>query len=115
MDDPMKLLLWIGASNVSAIAHYDHAFNTFMMLSGSKRFIVASPRFTAGMYLHPAPEHSHRQSQLENLNNIDFDTYPEARKVAFSEATLEPGDLIFLPPFWYHSVESVVGPSIAIR
>jgi hypothetical protein len=115
LGDSMKLLLWIGASNVSAIAHYDHAFNTFMMLKGSKRFIVAPPRDTAGMYLHPAPTHSHRQSQLNNLDNIDFVAYPKARLVEFSEATLGPGDLIFLPPFWYHSVESVVGPSVAIR
>lgn len=114
-EDPTKVLLWIGASNVSAIAHYDHAFNAFLMIRGSKRFIVASPGDTAGMYLHPAPGHSHRQSQLTNLDDIDYEKFPKARRLAFTEATLEEGDIIFLPPFWYHSVETVLGPSVAIR
>ena len=110
----MKLILWIGASNVTAVGHYDHAFNCFLMLRGSKRFIVAPPSSSIDLYFHPAPSNSHRQSQMRNYDAIDPDVYPRALKVPFQEAKVLPGEIMYLPPLWIHSVESTSGPSVAL-
>jgi hypothetical protein len=112
--NPMKLILWVGASNVSAVGHYDHAFNCFMMIRGSKRFIVAPPGNSIDLYFHPAPSMSHRQSQMRNYDKINSNVYPRAIKVPFQEAEVMAGEIMYLPPLWIHSVESTSGPSVAI-
>ena len=110
----MKLILWIGASNVSAVGHYDHAYNCFLMLSGSKRFIVAPPSSSIDLYFHPAPSHSHRQSQMRDFDHVDEKIYSRASTVPFQEANVQPGEIMYLPPLWIHSVESTTGPSVAL-
>ena len=111
---PMKLILWVGASNVSAVGHYDHAFNCFLMIAGSKRFVVAPPGSSIDLYFHPAPSHSHRQSQMRSYDNFDGNKFPRAVHVPFQEGEVFPGEIMYLPPFWTHQVESTTGPSIAL-
>ena len=110
----MKLILWIGASNVSAVGHYDHAYNCFLMLRGSKRFIVAPPSSSIDLYFHPAPSHSHRQSQMRHFDRINNTMYSRASKVPFQEANVQPGEIMYLPPLWIHNVISTSGPSVAL-
>lgn len=61
-----------------------------------------------------APSHSHRQSQMRNYDVIDPNVYPRALQVPFQEAEVMPGEIMYLPPLWIHSVESTSGPSVAL-
>ena len=36
----------------------------------------------------------------------DFEKFPKARKVKFYDITVDPGNILFAPPYWWHQVIS---------
>lgn len=110
--------LWLGRAGVATHTHYDAAWNTFAQLHGCKRFTLFPPGSPLHLYpcLHPHLGHS----QLRLFPNGDVDGWIDglaergfhaaAAEVAANghvsayEATLCAGDILLLPPFWYHHV-----------
>eukprot|EP00004_Rigifila_ramosa_P008878 TRINITY_DN2033_c0_g3_i1.p3 TRINITY_DN2033_c0_g3~~TRINITY_DN2033_c0_g3_i1.p3 ORF type:complete len:240 (-),score=67.47 TRINITY_DN2033_c0_g3_i1:293-1012(-) len=91
--------VWIGAGGVTAHTHYDSFHNFFVQIRGTKTFLMFPPEAAALQpfpFLHP----SHAQSQQDI-----FAVGPEAAG-AFAgwRADLEPGDVLYLPPCWWHCV-----------
>ena len=107
--------LWIGASNVTARFHYDHTENTFVQFLGRKHFLLAPPNQTSKFYLYPAGSNYHRQSQIVDaydMNTIENE-FPNFLKVQhLQEGVVFPGELLYIPYYWLHSVTSL-DPSFA--
>ena len=100
-----QLTLWIGATNVSAVAHYDDVPNSYVQIQGSKRFLLIHPQYAPSMYLHAAATKSHRHSQIIDTSAEDIlSKFPKFGKVKFLEAIVHPGDVLFMPAFWIHEV-----------
>lgn len=81
--------VWIGGAGVTASAHYDTSDNMYLQLDGQKTFYLSK--------IESAHEHSllhphFRRAQVE----------PKVDLVA----RLEPGDVLYLPPYMYHRVVS---------
>ena len=99
-DTHISCNLWMGAKGTRAAYHYDTSRNAFLQLGGSKRFYLAEfDVFDAGDFfpsLHPR----YRQPK----------DYPLKSRV--QEVVLHPGDVLLLPPYVLHSVESVA-PSVS--
>ena len=49
------------------------------------------------LYLYPYSHPSHAQSQVD-LSNLDLTQFPDVSKVQGYEVTMEPGDVLYLPP-----------------
>lgn len=93
--------LWAGGRGVTARGHYDSFHNAYFQISGRKRFVLLPPEAQDRVFLHPKAHPSYRQSQLE-----DF----EAATANFTgkiDVTLGPGDVLYIPPFWFHHVVAV--------
>jgi len=103
----MQTIFWAGAKNVTAITHFDHNVNSYLMLLGRKHFLLASPKYVSSLYIHPAPGMHHRQSQLEDLYNVDLRKFPKFKDVRFQEGVLNPGEMIYIPPLWFHNIRSL--------
>ena len=114
-DNPMPLvpenvspLVWVG--NPSLVApHFDMFENIAACAMGTRHFMVYPPDAVGGLYIGPW-EHTPagRECSLVNVEAPDLDAhprYPEARAKA-QLATLEPGDAIYIPPLWWHSVRA---------
>jgi hypothetical protein len=99
--------LWVGSNNVTAPCHYDGYHNFYVQISGTKRFILASPRARSWLrpfpFLHPS--HAQCQKRLGTFTLADNDVL--SSKDEFYEAVLEPGDILYLPPLWFHEVTSL--------
>eukprot|EP01102_Stenamoeba_stenopodia_P001019 TRINITY_DN10916_c0_g1_i1.p1 TRINITY_DN10916_c0_g1~~TRINITY_DN10916_c0_g1_i1.p1 ORF type:complete len:532 (-),score=120.86 TRINITY_DN10916_c0_g1_i1:218-1813(-) len=98
-------VLWIGMRGVVTPGHYDEAHNFFSQIRGRKRFNLFSPSMWSCMYAYPYHHPADRQSRVNFYEkNAAFSKFAEAQGVT---ATLEAGDVLYLPPYWWHHVESL--------
>jgi len=114
-ENPMPLLdaveprIWIGNA-ITVPAHFDDANNIACVVAGRRRFTLLPPEQIANLYIGPvdfAPTGA--PISLVDFAAPDFERFPrfaEARAHAVS-ADLGPGDAIFIPPLWWHHVQSL--------
>jgi hypothetical protein len=101
--------LWIGSGNHVVDLHFDNAQNFITMAEGIKRITLMPP--TALPYLYPAPLHrqvggvTRSMVKLLDANLDDYPRFSSALNLA-SMTILQSGDLLHIPPLWWHHVES---------
>ncbi|KAN0062129.1 hypothetical protein ACQY0O_005548 [Thecaphora frezii] len=119
---------WIGPEGTVSPPHHDPYYNCFVQLHGHKEIWLAPPSSDSGggMSSFGSPSCSSSQphssdggiatSLMTNTSRLDVFTTDEATlPTAFREtvkpqaqkAVLAPGDLLFLPPGWWHAVRSL--------
>ena len=79
--------------------------NFFTQISGNKTFSLYNPSAYKNLYLYPSIHPARRQSQIEQHNEIE---------VASMKAHLQSGDVLYIPPFWFHTVRSDSKHSISL-
>lgn len=119
-----KAMIWIGPQDITTPIHNDAFHNLYAQVQGTKRFILFPPTLHRHLHLFPALHPKHQQSQvvLEHLPSLEppaipsffpnFFTWNQSSEVLV--ATLQPGELLFIPDMWYHHVTSLT-PSISIN
>lgn len=80
--------------------HYDALHNFYVQVRGCKRFLLFPPE--TQMYLHPSlhPHYAHAQVDVMDPDPVRF---PSFAGVAAYEVVLLPGDVLYLPPYWYEN------------
>ncbi len=97
---------WIGPANTISGFHADTANNVYAQIKGRKMFIISSTKFNKQMY--PSKKHIYGAVASEvDINNFDADKHPLIHNVDFQIATLEPGDILFVPQNWWHYVQAL--------
>ncbi|MGV7210406.1 cupin-like domain-containing protein [Oxalobacteraceae bacterium A2-2] len=100
--------LWLGNSIITP-AHFDESYNLACVVSGARRFTLFPPEQVANLYIGPldfAPTPT-------PISMVDFHRPDLARHPRFplamqaaQVADLEPGDALYIPPLWWHHVQS---------
>ena len=102
--------LWVAKVNATATPHYDTADNVFVQLGGSKTFLIATPEAHRFFRLHPVLHPSWRQSQrpylitMQGLLQASREKKVPRSSLRIWQVTLQPGDALFLPAYFSHSV-----------
>ena len=109
LDASVEPRAWIG-SNLVTPAHFDESHNIAVCVAGRRRFTVFPPEQVANLYIGPidhAP--AGRPISVVDFAKPDFDRFPRFREALAHAriADLEPGDAIYMPPLWWHHVESL--------
>jgi Cupin-like domain len=97
---------WFSGSGVRTWLHYDnngcHNFNA--QITGTKRCLLFAPSELARLAPFPlgGANPAHNCSQID-VESPDLEKFPEFWGVSCYEATLEPGDLLFIPAWWFHT------------
>ena len=109
LDPSVAPRIWLGTAFTTP-AHFDESSNIACVVSGRRRFTLFPPEQIANLYIGPldfAPTGT-------PLSLVDFRTPDLARFPRFAEALaharvadLEAGDAIYIPPLWWHHVESL--------
>jgi hypothetical protein len=115
-ENPLELLdvsvlprIWLGTA-ITTPTHLDEWHNIGCVVAGRRRFTLFPPEQVANLYVGPldfAPTGA--PMSLVRLHAPDFERFPrfrEALAAAFS-AELGPGDALYIPPLWWHHVESL--------
>ncbi|MBX2849622.1 MAG: cupin-like domain-containing protein [Acidiferrobacterales bacterium] len=101
--------LWFGSRCLVA-PHFDFPDNLAIVVAGRRTFRLYPPDQFENLYVGPFDlTPSGQPISLVDVRDPDYQRFPK-----FSEAerhclefTLEPGDAIFIPSMWWHSVESL--------
>ncbi|MGB3461778.1 MAG: cupin-like domain-containing protein [Rhodanobacter lindaniclasticus] len=101
--------IWIG-NKVTTPAHFDEYHNIACVVCGVRRFTLFAPEQVRNLYIGPldfAPTGA--AIGMARLDRPDDPRFPRL-KDALAEAQvaeLHPGDAIYIPPMWWHHVESL--------
>ena len=99
--------VWMGQPHVIAHCHYDGYHNLYAQLYGRKRFTMFRPTEWPGIYPYPFLHPSHAQAQVNISDDVSISMFPAVRRIEGYQVLLEPGDLLYMPPLWFHHVEAV--------
>lgn len=99
--------LWLQSRGVTTQIHFDLDENFHLQILGNKRFLLVPPSQHEKLYLYPRIHPSYRRSQAD-LEAVDLERYPRFAEVEGAlEVTLKPGDMLYIPPLWFHHVTNV--------
>jgi hypothetical protein len=109
--------IWLG-NRVTTPAHFDQSSNIACVVAGRRRFTLFPPEQVDNLYIGPldfAPTPT--PISLVDLRAPDFERFPRFRDALAHAlvAELEPGDAIYLPPLWWHHVESLAELNILVN
>lgn len=109
LDPRIEPRLWMG-NRTTTPTHFDSQHNIACVACGARRFTLFPPDQLPNLYVGPldfAPTGA--AISLARLDRPDDPRYPRL-KLALAEAQsadLHPGDAIYIPPLWWHHVESL--------
>ncbi|KAJ2781925.1 Succinyl-CoA:3-ketoacid coenzyme A transferase 1, mitochondrial [Coemansia javaensis] len=112
--DDVAVNVWIGPAGTVSPLHHDPLDNLFAQVVGYKYFKLYPPDETPNLYPHPPG------SPLSNTSQIDAAApdparHPLSAAARYVECVVGPGDLLYIPPRWWHYVRSLsVSASISI-
>ncbi len=116
VENPLPLLgesvlprIWLGNA-ITTPAHFDEWNNIACVVAGRRRFTLFPPEQIGNLYVGPldfAPTGA--PMSLVKLGDPDFARFPKFREAleAAVVAELGPGDALYIPPTWWHHVESL--------
>lgn len=97
---------WLGSAETVTPLHYDLIYNLAVQVWGRKRFTLFAPEQLA--YLYPFPTRSRLgHFSRVNIEKPDVVAFPKFHRAQPIQCTLEPGEMLYIPPFWWHHVRSL--------
>lgn len=121
----VRCQLFIGAeaaAGARSILHFDQYDNLFVQIAGTKRFRIFDPAQSASLYSYPVhhPLDTRSQIDLKEWAGPDIQPgghapahaagsagFPRAGGAAGTELLLKPGEVLFLPAYWWHEVTTL--------
>lgn len=95
--------LWLGSEGTRSGFHIDQMDNFVTQIYGRKRVLLAAPEMAVNLYpFYDVPSKSRIDPEQPNLAK-----FPAYRRNVFYEATLDPGDVLYLPQLWWHYFRSL--------
>jgi hypothetical protein len=95
--------LWFGPGNNFTPLHYDSSDNFLTQIRGRKQVILCPPGEIARLYPFPFSYVCHHISQV-NVAAPDLAQFPAWARAERSLVELGPGEMLFIPFYWWHAV-----------
>ncbi|XP_038726261.1 lysine-specific demethylase JMJ30 isoform X3 [Tripterygium wilfordii] len=100
-----SLNAWFGPSGTVTPLHHDPHHNIFSQVVGKKYIRLYPASVTNELY--PYTETMLQNSSQVDLDNIDEEQFPEVLDLEFMDCVLEEGEMLYIPPKWWHYVRSL--------
>lgn len=96
-----EAFLWYGPAGTLSSTHHDLTNNLMAQVIGRKRVLLVAPNESAHMY------NDYNRASPVSLEEPDHERFPDLAEVTIMEALIGPGDLLFIPAGWWHSVRAL--------
>ncbi|XP_071978177.1 HSPB1-associated protein 1 isoform X2 [Engystomops pustulosus] len=108
--------LWIGSRGANTPCHIDsYGCNLVLQVQGRKRWHLFPPEDTAYLYPTRIPYEESSIFSKVNVVNPDWQRYPGFSRACPHVVTLHPGQVLLVPPRWWHYVESVDDVTVSVN
>ena len=107
-----KQFMWISSSGMITHGHFDQDFNFFVQLIGKKRFTLWPSSQHELLHVYPRVHPLWHKSRI-NFRSPDLTNFPNFAKSRALQVVLEPGDVLYVPPYTWHYVETL-SPSVSL-
>jgi hypothetical protein len=117
LDAAVEPRIWLGNA-ITVPAHFDDSNNIACVVAGRRRFTLLPPEQIENLYIGPldfAPTGA--PMSLVDFAAPDFERFPRFREARahMLVAELGPGDAVFIPPLWWHHVQSLQQCNILVN
>lgn len=99
--------LWISSSGLTVGLHFDPADNLNFQLRGNKAFWLYPPGVAPYYPLPMFSQTAHISGVFRNGPDPDFSKFPRFRAENGVRVELQEGDVLYIPAYWWHQVESL--------
>ncbi|CAM8919842.1 unnamed protein product [Rhodiola kirilowii] len=100
-----SLNAWFGPSGTVTPLHHDPHHNILAQVVGRKYVRLYSAAIIDELY--PYSETMLRNSSKVDLDSINETEFPKVHDLEFLDCILEEGDMLYIPPKWWHYVRSL--------
>jgi len=112
MDRHEWTILWMGGGGQNSLLHNDQFDNLYGVLAGRKKVMLIDPTQSPYLYEDKYIMAKGKVSEI-NFEKPDYEKHPFQRYLSYQEVTVEAGDILFIPLYWWHQVKSE-GRSIGV-
>lgn len=95
---------WFGPKGTVSPLHQDPYHNLLVQVVGSKYLHLISPKETELVYPREGLMSNTSQVDIEDPNHEQFPRFKDAN---YLECVLEQGEILYIPPKWWHFVKSL--------
>jgi len=99
--------LWVGRKGHYEYCHFDPDASMLMMIEGSKEVKLYSCENLQNLYPNKLGSNGKTIQSQVHCDNPDFEKCPLFKNVHCHTGVLNPGDMLFIPAFWWHQVTSL--------
>ncbi|GMY16373.1 lysine-specific demethylase JMJ30 isoform X1 [Fagus crenata] len=96
---------WFGPAGTVTPLHHDPHHNILAQVVG-KKYVRLYPA-SLSEELYPYTETMLKNSSQVDLDNIDERQFPKVHDLKFQDCILEEGEMLYIPPKWWHYVRSL--------
>ncbi|KAM7274081.1 hypothetical protein ACFE04_028745 [Oxalis oulophora] len=100
-----SLNAWFGPAGTVTPLHHDPHHNILAQVIG-KKYVRLYPA-SVSEELYPYSETMLCNSSQVDLDNIDEAQFPKLQDLEFLDCILEEGEMLYIPPKWWHYVKSL--------
>lgn len=101
--------LWVGSKDTNSGLHFDLEDTLLAQVYGEKKVTLVSPKSLRCVPVFP----DNVFSSPIDVDRPDLNAFPQFAEAEVFEGALSPGDMIFIPQPWWHSLRSV-SPSVSV-
>ncbi|MDZ8023963.1 MAG: cupin-like domain-containing protein [Nostoc sp. SerVER01] len=103
--------LWFGLASKdfssSSSLHFDAEHNIFAQIRGRKRIILYPPIDYLSFYPPLEDASGALYGSKVNPDSVDLELFPKFPWQEKIEFVLQPGEILYIPPFWWHHLTAV--------
>lgn len=97
---------WFAAPDTKGPLHRDIPDNLYAQIRGRKQFVMLDRRLTRMVHRHSFASGVPNYSPVD-AEDPDLAKHPRFRDAPCMLATLEPGDLFYIPKLWWHQAHAL--------
>lgn len=108
--------LFFGGPGTGAVYHCANELNCFLNIYGEKQWTFVHPKYSIAMYATLMNKGYFVGSLVKDKAPRKFieAEYPLYNRIPKLRITLEPGDMLINPPWWWHTIKNMTPATISV-
>ena len=104
-DEDVDINAWFGPAGTVSPLHQDPKHNLLCQVVGKKYIRLYATQYSDVLYPHDS--HLLSNTSRVDVENPDLDKFPDFVKAHYTECILKPGQMLYIPPKYWHYVRSL--------